>query len=51
MNAKDTVIKTKRFAEILGNKYKAENILSGEVITGLSAIKVKGKTVTVLNLN
>ena len=50
-NAKDTVINTKRFAEILRNKSKAENILTGEVTSGLSSLKVKGKTVTVLNVN
>ena len=50
-NEKETVIKTKRFAEILGNKHKAENIMSGEVDTDLSSIRVKGKTVTVLNVN
>jgi len=50
-NAKETVINTKRFAEILGNKSKAENVMTGEVISNLSSLKVKGKTVTVLNVN
>ena len=50
-NAKDTIINTKRFAEILGNKTKAENVMTGEAISNLSSLNVKGKTVTVLNVN
>ena len=50
-NEADTVIDTKRFAEILGNKSKAENIMTAEVITGLSSLKVKGKTTSVFNIN
>lgn len=50
-NEGETVIDTKRFAEILGNKTKAENVITGEVISGLSSLKVKGKTVTVLSVN
>ena len=50
-NEAETVIDTKRFAEILGNKSKAENIMTAEVITGLSSLKVKGKTTSVFNIN
>jgi glycosidase len=49
-NEGDMVIDTKRFAEILANKSKAENVLTGEVLTGISTLTVKGKTATVLNI-
>jgi glycosidase len=49
-NEGDMVIDTGRFAEILGNKTKAENVLTGEILTGLSTITVKGKTATVFNI-
>ncbi len=50
-NNKEMVINTKRFVEILGNKSKAENVMTGEMISDLSSLRVKGKTVTVLNVN
>jgi len=49
-NEGDMVIDTKRFAEILANKTKADNVLTGEVLSGISTIAVKGKTATVLNI-
>ncbi len=49
-NEGDMVIDTKRFAEILANKTKAENVLTGEVLSGISSITVKGKTATVFNV-
>lgn len=50
-NEREIVLDTKRFAEILGNKNNAENVMTGEVINRLSSLKVKGKTVTILNVN
>jgi len=49
-NEGDMVIDTKRFAEILANKAKAENVLTGEVLSGISSITVKGKSATVFNV-
>lgn len=50
-NETDTKIDMKRFAEIIGQKTKAENALTGESITGLSTLTVKGKTVSIFNVN
>ena len=50
-NEGDTTIDTARFKEIMGGKSKAENIMTGEMLQGLSTIMVKGKTATVLSLN
>ena len=50
-NEAETVIDTKRFAEILKNKWKAENIMTAEIISDLSSLKVKGKTTTVFSIN
>jgi len=50
-NEADTVIDTRRFAEILGNKWKAENVMTAEVIADISSLKVKGKTTSVFNIN
>lgn len=50
-NEADTTIDMKRFAEIIGQKTKAENALTGEAITGLSNLTVKGKTVSIFSVN
>lgn len=50
-NETDTKIDMKRFAEIIGQKTKAENALTGEAISGLSTLTVKGKTVSIFNVN
>ncbi len=50
-NEADTTIDMKRFAEIIGQKTKAENALTGEIISGLSNLTVKGKTVSIFNVN
>ena len=50
-NERDMVIDTKRFAEILTNKYKASNVMTGETTTNLSSLTVKAKTTTVLTIN
>jgi glycosidase len=50
-NKGDTTIDLKRFAEILANKSKAENALTGEIISGLTSLTVKGKTTSIFNVN
>jgi neopullulanase len=50
-NESDTTIDTSRFKEIMSGKSKAENIMTGEMLTSLSNIVVKGKAATVLSLN
>ena len=50
-NEADTTIDLKRFAEIIGQKTKAENALTGEAISGLTTLTVKGKTVSIFNVN
>ena len=50
-NERDMVIDTKRFAEILTNKYKATNVMTGETTTNLSTLTVKAKMTTVLTIN
>ena len=50
-NETDSKIDMKRFAEIIGQKTKVENALTGEAISGLSNLTVKGKTVSIFNVN
>ena len=49
-NERDMIIDTKRFAEILTNKSKASNVMTGETITNISSLTVKAKTTTVLTI-
>lgn len=47
---KEAKVDTRRFAEIMGSKSKAENVITGEIINGLQSITVKGKSATVLSI-
>jgi glycosidase len=49
-NEKETVIDTQRFAEIMGGKTKANNAITGEMITNLSTLTVKPESTTILSL-
>ncbi len=50
-NENEVMIDTNRFAEILRNKTKVENVLTPGSFIGLNALKVKGKSATVFNVN
>jgi glycosidase len=50
-NENEVSVDTKRFAEILGSKTKAENVLTPGTFFPLHSIKVKGKSATVFNVN